>query len=88
MSPRAWIGRRLRFLADRIDPDGGPRAISWSFTFEPDTGIKFRDDRRGCPLWYLGEASYQRAHDESDAEHVQIDWTAATYRHVGGPPKT
>ena len=29
-------------------------------------GIVFRDDGRGCPLAYLGDAAYSRAHDEAD----------------------
>lgn len=56
----------LRRLADRIDYANAPKAIGTSFTFECGEGIRFRDDRRGCPLWYLGDDDYQRAHDEAD----------------------
>lgn len=81
---RKWIAQRLRFLADRIDRDGAPKAIGWSFTHEKGVGIRFRDDRRGCPLWYLGEADYDRAHDEADTEHVRVDWSAMTVSRAGG----
>jgi hypothetical protein len=37
--------------------------MSASFTFEERTGIVFRDDGRGCRLWYY--ADYERAHDEA-----------------------
>lgn len=61
------LARRMRRLADRIDPDGAPRAIGWSFTFERGEGIRFRDDRRGCRLWYLGELDdREKAHTEAD----------------------
>jgi hypothetical protein len=60
------IARWLRDLADRIDHEGAPRFVGWTFTFE-DEGLRFRLDGRGCPLAYLGEADYSRAHDESDA---------------------
>lgn len=57
----------LRRIADRIDYAGAPRALgAYSFTFERGEGIRFRDDGRGCPLWYLGEDDYRRAHDEAD----------------------
>jgi hypothetical protein len=68
MSIRARIARRLRYAADRIDPDGAPRMMTMlSFTFEPHEGIRIRRDGRGCPLWYLGAADYQRAHSEGGA---------------------
>jgi hypothetical protein len=57
----------LRSIADRLDPAGAPRRMSsHSFTFERGEGIRFRDDGRGCPLWYLGDDDYQRAHEEAD----------------------
>jgi hypothetical protein len=64
---RLQLARRLRFLADRIDPAGAPRATGWSFTFEKGEGIRFNDNNHGCPLWYLSDKDYERAHDE--AEH-------------------
>lgn len=78
------IARRLRFLADRIDPAGAPRAISHWFTFEHNEGIRFREDGKGCRLWYLGEADYERAHAEADTRHVRVDWKNATASYVGG----
>ena len=56
----------LRRVAGRIDREGTPKHMSYSFTFEDGEGIRFRDDGRGCPLWYLGEADYERAHAEAD----------------------
>ena len=62
---RARIARRLRCWADRIDNPGAPKAMSVRFTFEDRVGIVFRDDGRGCPLWYYGDEDYERAHDEA-----------------------
>lgn len=61
----ARIGRRLRFLADRIDRAGAPKATSMTFTFEDRTGIVVRQDGRGCRLWHYGDEDYERAHDEA-----------------------
>ena len=61
------IARTLRRTADRLDDAGAPKGISWSFTFERHQGIVFREDGRGCPLWYLGDEDYARAHTEADA---------------------
>lgn len=61
----ASIARRLRFLADRIDHAGAPKASHITFTFEERTGIVFRKDGRGCRVWYLGDDDYERAHDEA-----------------------
>jgi hypothetical protein len=63
--PAAFAGW-LRRVADRIDHAGAPKLMHWSFTFETGRGIVFRDDGRGCPLAYLGDAGYSRAHDEAD----------------------
>jgi hypothetical protein len=60
-----FLARRLRFLADRIDHAGAPKATSLTFTFEERTGLVVRDDGRGCRLWYLGDEDYERAHDEA-----------------------
>lgn len=70
MTLAARLARRLRFLADRIDPSGAPRQTGWSFTFEQGTGIVFRQDGVGCPIWYLGMDSYARAHHEADTDQV------------------
>ena len=64
---RAWIGKRLRFLADRIDYEGAPRLMSYTFTYETGEGIRFRQDKRGCRLAYLGNAEYEKAHTEADS---------------------
>ncbi|MGW5519031.1 hypothetical protein [Nocardia africana] len=69
MELRSAIGYRLRTWADRIDYKGAPRRLtSYTFTFEDGEGIRFREDGRGCRLWYLGDADYDKAHDESDSE--------------------
>jgi hypothetical protein len=81
---RAWIGGRLRRLADRIDEAGAPRAMHWTFTFEDREGIRFREDGKGCRLWYMGDADFERAHSDADTAHVRVDWTNMTARYVGG----
>lgn len=60
------LARLLRGIADRIDYGGAPRYTGWFFTFEQREGIRFRQDGRGCPVWYLGMQEYHRAHDEAD----------------------
>ena len=77
---RKRIGWRLRCIADRIDPDHAPRGLGYSFTFELREGIRFRQDGKGCPLWYLGEADYERAHLESDTQPPWIDWATMSLR--------
>lgn len=61
------IAEWLRCLADRLDYDGAPKVTGFSFTFEDHQGLVFRDDGRGCPIAYLGERDYRRAHDEAGA---------------------
>lgn len=79
------LARWLRNFADRIDPGGAPRALtSSSFTFEHQRGIVFRDDGRGCPLGYLGEDSYERAHTEADTAHARVDWRNGNVDYPGG----
>lgn len=39
---------------------------SHTFTFELGEGARFREDGRGCPLWYFAD-DYARAHDEADS---------------------
>jgi hypothetical protein len=63
-----WIAKRLRRLADRIDYKSAPKGTSWSMTFEYGKGPQFNQDGRGCPLWYLGDDDYARAHDEAMPE--------------------
>ncbi|MBF6213750.1 hypothetical protein IU469_22180 [Nocardia puris] len=51
---RNRIGESLRRWADRLDPEGVPRSIEWSFTFERGRGLVFHNNRKvGCPLYYL-----------------------------------
>lgn len=65
----SWIAHWMRTWADRIDPHGAPRQMSqMTFTFEIHEGIVIRNDNRGCPLWYLGRESYERAFNEADTE--------------------
>ena len=58
------LARWLRRAADAIDYEGAPGRVHWSFTIEPE-GIRFRQDGRGCPLWYHGNGDYLRAHHEA-----------------------
>ncbi len=67
---RCWIATGMRRIADRLDHEGAPKIIHWSFTFEVGEGIRFRDDGKGCPLAYLGDADYERAHDEADTRQA------------------
>ena len=60
-----YLAYWLRRLADRIDHAGAPKLMHWSFTFEEGQGIVFREDGRGCPLAYLGDDAYERAHAEA-----------------------
>jgi hypothetical protein len=76
----------LRRCADRISPGTAPRAISWSFTFEDREGIRFREDGKGCRLWYLGEGDYERAHTDADTAHVRVDWQTLGVTRPGGGP--
>ena len=66
MTLAARIAYQLRKYADRIDNPGAPKHMSYSFTFERGRGIVFHDGRKGCPLWYYGDADYERAHTEAD----------------------
>lgn len=71
-----WLAEWLRRIADRIDWAGAPKIMGRSFTLEDREGIRFREDGRGCPLAYLGNAEYERAHAEADTEHARVDWAA------------
>lgn len=85
MTLRQRLAQQLRFLADRIDYAGAPKALHWSFTIEDQGGVRFREDGRGCRLWYLGDAEYDKAHTEADTEHVRVDWATMRVSRVGGP---
>ena len=62
---RGRIADVLRKYADRIDHAGAPKATHVRFTYEDRVGMVFRDDGRGCRLWYLGDADHERAHTEA-----------------------
>jgi hypothetical protein len=92
---RARLGAWLRKWADRLDDAGAPKRTPYSFTFESSAaGVMLRQDGRGCPLYYVGEADYARAHAEADTSHVVVDWRAASadsqrrprqvFRYLGG----
>ncbi|MEC4616275.1 hypothetical protein [Tsukamurella tyrosinosolvens] len=68
---RAWIGKRLRFAADRIDYEHSVRISGLTFTFEQGEGIVLHgatlgDPMRGfgCPVVYFAH-EYDRAHTEA-----------------------
>lgn len=71
-----WLAYWLRRFADRIDHAGAPKATHWTFTFELGEGIRFREDGKGCRLWYLGDDSYEKAHAEADRPPVRVNWEA------------
>jgi hypothetical protein len=73
----------LRKYADRIDDAGAPHAIGWTFTFELYEGVRFREDGKGCRLWYLGDENYEKAHAEADNPPPRVDWKALAR---GEPP--
>jgi hypothetical protein len=81
MTLTTWTAHHLRRIADRIDLAGAPKAISYSFTFENKQGLVFREGtQQGCPLWYYGDADYERAHSEADTDHAVVDWASGTAR--------
>jgi hypothetical protein len=41
--------------------------MGYWFTFETGEGLRIREDGKGCRLWYLGEAEYDKAHDQADS---------------------
>jgi hypothetical protein len=87
---KKWLGKKMRTWADRMDPDGAPRLIGYSFTFEKGEGIRFRKDRKGCRLAYLGKDEYDKAWSESDTQPLRIPWTVDTLNsmraQMGLPP--
>jgi len=74
------IAHWMRTLADRLDHRGAPKCIGWTFTFEHKRGLVFREDGKGCPLWYYGDDNYQRAHTEADTDHAIVDWNSRPLR--------
>lgn len=67
-----WLANKMRLVADRLDPSGAARLTGWSFTFEQHRGIVFHERGPGCPVWYMGEKDYARAHDEAEPERRGI----------------
>lgn len=67
------LARWMRRTADRLDHAGAPKLTHWSFTFEEHQGIAFREDGRGCPLAYLGDEAYERAHVEADSSSESLE---------------
>lgn len=65
MISRPQAGEWLRRLADRIDQPGAPKVTNWTFTFELGNGLVFRQDGRGCPVAYLGDDEFEKAHAEA-----------------------
>ncbi len=64
---RSRIARKLRDLADRVDPSTGPRAFGgyWNHTRTGTVvtltdGIQILPKVPGCPLWYMAE-DYDRS---------------------------
>lgn len=64
---RSRLAHWMRKWADRIDYRGAPHCMSYTFTFETGEGLRFRQDGRGCKLWYLGMDDYEKAHTEADS---------------------
>ncbi len=88
---KRWLARRLRDFADRIDPANAPRSTGLSFTFEPGRGVvihgvnrnlSYNHDRPGCPLYYIGETSYMRAHSEQIDRSAWIDPSTGQWKGV------
>ena len=71
---RRRLAERLRTTADRLDREGAPKIIGWSFTFESGRGLVFNEEDRGCRLAYLGDAEYERAHAEAADPAPRIPW--------------
>jgi hypothetical protein len=77
------LARWMRRTADRIDRAGAPKASSMTFTFENRRGIVVHglDDgpARGCRLWYLNDAEYEKAWTEAvDPPELRVHWASAT----------
>lgn len=77
---RSHPGHQVAVLAEAglLAASPTPQATGWSFTFENHRGLVWRQDGRGCPVWYLGDADYERAHTEADTDHEIVNWAAGT----------
>lgn len=81
------LGGLLRKWADRVDLAGAPKMTAWSFTIEDSAGVVFNQDRRGCPVWFVGDAAYDRAHAEqqwTDVDLERPEWITVGYRTMTG----
>ncbi len=94
MTAKRRLARLFRRAADRMDPANAPRATGLSFTFEPGRGVvvhganrslSYNYDRPGCPLYYIGESSYLRAHSEQVDQHSWIDPDTGQWMGVARP---
>lgn len=76
----------LRRKADRLDFEGAPKMTSWCFTFEPGFGLVFNQDGRGCPLWFMGDREYDKAHGRGPeyGEPHEIEWVTIGMRTEDG----
>ncbi len=79
---KRWAADCLRRIADRLDWEGAPKIMRWSFTFEDHIGIRFREDGRGCPLAYLGDTDYDRAFTEAGTAPGHFGWTQVPASHA------
>lgn len=72
---RYWLAEQLRFLADRVHRPSAFKATSLRFHFETGAGCVVTDSGNvistedGCPLWYRGDADYEKAHEVSASLH-------------------
>jgi len=60
-----------------MDWEGAPKRTSWSFTFEENLGVVFSQEGKGCPVWYYGNADFQRAYE------ARNDWGNADFITLG-----
>ncbi len=84
---KVWLASLFRKWAYRLDYAGAPKCTPWSFTIEDGVGIVFNTDRKGCPVWFYGDLSYQRAYDEARWGKVHLEkpeWLTIGYRTAGG----
>lgn len=73
---RSRAGKRLRFVADRLDPDHAPRWSGYTFVLDRHSRPIFWEGRRhdGCMLWYLGREEREKAYPIETAGHASGGW--------------
>lgn len=82
---RSRAGKRLRFVADRLDPDHAPRWSGYTFVLDRDSRPIFHqgDRRAGCMLWYLGHEEREKAYPIEGSGHASGGWaTSNRFAHV------